>query len=70
MGDLPQPIMHRSSGSSSEAADAFTVNWFGENNWWCPLLVLVTGCSDMLYVVRHKGHWWSHSGRLPPSGLC
>ena len=20
----------------SEAVDAFTVNWHGENNWWCP----------------------------------
>ena len=25
----------------SEAVDAFTVNWQGENNWWCPPIVLI-----------------------------
>ena len=25
----------------SEAIDSFTVNWYGENNWWCPPLYLV-----------------------------
>ena len=25
----------------SEAVDAFTCNWQGENNWWCPLVYLV-----------------------------
>ena len=31
----------------SEAVDAFTVNWNGENNWWCPPLGLVPR------VIRH-----------------
>ena len=25
----------------SEAVDAFTVNWHGENNWWCPPVTIV-----------------------------
>lgn len=25
----------------TEAVDAFTVNWAGENNWWCPPVSLV-----------------------------
>ena len=25
----------------SEAVDAFTVNWGGENNWWCPPIELI-----------------------------
>ena len=25
----------------SEAIDAFTVNWEGENNWWCPPIGLI-----------------------------
>ena len=31
----------------AEAVDAFTVNWSGENNWWCPPPMLVPR------VVRH-----------------
>ena len=31
----------------SEAVDAFTVNWRGENNWWCPPVVLIPR------VIRH-----------------
>ncbi len=31
----------------SEAVDAFTVNWAGENNWWCPPICLIPR------VVRH-----------------
>ena len=31
----------------SEAVDAFTVNWAGENNWWCPPISLVPR------VIRH-----------------
>ena len=31
----------------SEAVDAFTVNWQGENNWWCPPIVLIPR------VIRH-----------------
>ena len=31
----------------AEAVDAFTVDWRGENNWWCPPLALVPR------VIRH-----------------
>ena len=31
----------------SEAVDAFTVNWSGENNWWCPPIALIPR------VIRH-----------------
>ena len=24
-----------------EAVDAFTVDWSGENNWWCPPIALI-----------------------------
>ena len=26
---------------NTEAVDAFTVNWAGENNWWCPPVSLI-----------------------------
>ena len=26
----------------TEAMDAFTVDWAGENNWWCPPVALIT----------------------------
>ena len=26
----------------TEAVDAFTVDWAGENNWWCPPVALIT----------------------------
>ena len=31
----------------TEAIDTFTVNWSGENNWWCPPPVLIPR------VIRH-----------------
>ena len=31
----------------SEAVDAFTVDWAGENNWWCPPIALIPR------VIRH-----------------
>ena len=31
----------------SEAVDAFTVDWSGENNWWCPPIALIPR------VIRH-----------------
>lgn len=33
------PRFNRNPGS--EAVDAFTVNWQGENNWWCPPIALI-----------------------------
>ena len=40
-----------------EAVDAFTVNWSGENNWWCPPPVLIPR------VLRHA-EWCKASGTL------
>eukprot|EP00731_Ephydatia_muelleri_P018538 Em0011g578a len=31
----------RFASPGAEAVDAFTVNWSGENNWWCPPPVLI-----------------------------
>ena len=36
-----QQFNSRYACPDSEAVDVFTVNWFGENNWWCPPPVLV-----------------------------
>ena len=41
--------------------DAFTVNWSGENNWWCPPPVLITR------VLRHA-EWCRASGSLVVPG--
>lgn len=32
----------------SEAIDCFTVNWAGENNWWCPPIWIV------VRLIRHE----------------
>ena len=37
----------RSWNPGSEAVDAFTVHWAGENNWWCPPIALIPR------VIRH-----------------
>ena len=39
----------------SEAVDAFTVNWEGENNWWCPPISLITRVIRHAQVCRAKG---------------
>ena len=53
----------------TEAKDTFTVNWSGENNWWCPPSALIPR------VIRHteccnKGQQLSRTGNLPHFGLC
>ena len=37
----------RSWNPGTEAVDLFTVNWHGENNWWCPPILLIPR------VIRH-----------------
>ena len=39
----------------SEAVDAFTVNWVGENNWWCPPVGLVPRVIRHAQVCAAKG---------------
>ena len=45
----------RFASTGTEAVDTFTVDWQGENKWWCPPLSLVPR------VIRHmetcKAHW-------------
>jgi hypothetical protein len=39
----------------SEAVDAFTVNWEGENNWWCPPMFLIPRVLRHAQVCRARG---------------
>ena len=39
----------------SEAVDAFTVNWRGENNWWCPPITLIPRVIGHAHVCRAVG---------------
>ncbi len=39
----------------SEAVDAFTVNWSGENNWWCPPIALIPRVIGHAQVCRAVG---------------
>ena len=48
----------------TEAVDAFTVNWSGENNWWCPPVCLIPRVIQHASVCRVVGtlivpHWVS-----------
>ena len=40
---------------STEAVDAFTVDWHGENNWWCPPVWLVPRVIGHAQVCRAIG---------------
>ena len=39
----------------SEVVDAFTVNWRGENNWWCPPNTLIPRVIGHAHVCRAVG---------------
>ena len=39
----------------AEAVDAFTVNWEGENNWWCPPIGLIPRVLRHAQVCRASG---------------
>ena len=43
-----------------EAVDAFTVDWSGENNWWCPPVSLITR------VIRHAESCHSQGTLIVP----
>ena len=65
--DVLRAIMHRSIVSipqyacpSSEAVDAFTVDWCNENNWWCPPPMLVPR------VLRHAERCKAHKTLVVP----
>ena len=40
---------------NTEVVDAFTVDWHGENNWWCPPVWLVPRVIDHAQVCRAIG---------------
>ena len=44
----------------SEEVDAFTVNWVGENNWWCPPIALI------LRVIQHAQVCATHGMLVVP----
>ena len=39
----------------SEAVDAYTVNWAGENNWWCPPIPLIPRVIRHAQICRARG---------------
>ena len=47
----------------SEAVDAFTVDWSGENNWWCPPIGLIPR------VIRHAQACHSKGSMVVPLWL-
>ena len=54
----------------SEAVDAFTVNWFGENNWWCPPPALIPRVLKHAECCKAQGTLVVPCWSLPPSGRC
>ena len=48
----------------TEAVDTFTVDWYGENNWWCPPVCLIPTVIEHARVCKASGklivpHWVS-----------
>ena len=50
----------RFASPGTKAVDAFTVDWHGENNWWCPSPSLVPR------VIRHMEICKAHGTLVVP----
>ena len=51
----------------SEAIDAFTCNWEGENNWWFPPVSLVPRV--ITHAQKHKSFWYPYNSPVALSSV-